>query len=84
MCTQKPIETDEEFAKRAGYRVVQSDILARASFARTWMVVAPREKVDVDQLKRRPDSRQRFVKVEDAWEVAAIRARRAGKKGGNR
>jgi hypothetical protein len=72
MCKRKPIETDEQYAKRAGYRVILTDL--------GWVVVSPREKIDDEKLASRPDSRQKFGNDRDAWAVAAIRAMRAGKK----
>lgn len=70
---QKEIETDEQFAKRAGYQVILTDFGG-------WVVISPREKIDVSRLAEKPDSRQRHHTSAYAWEVAAIRARRAGKK----
>lgn len=76
MCAKKESESHEEFAKRAGYEVHHSRF--------GWFVIAPRETALIEQLKRRLDSRQTFTEPGAAWEVAAIRAERAGKKGGGR
>lgn len=69
------IESNKEYATRKGYEV-HHDIGG-------WYVVAPREQ-HVDGFDPKTganlgfDGRQKFPVEDKAWEVAAIRAKRAG------